>query len=106
MSITIGTRIGPYEVMSRIGEGGMGIVYRAHDTQLQRSVALKVLPDDFAEDKDRLERFQREAQLLASLNHPNIAHIYGLERTSEAFGPSRSYSRTSGGPFRGLCRLD
>jgi hypothetical protein len=84
MSITAGTRIGPYEVMSRIGEGGMGIVYRAHDTQLQRSVALKVLSDHFAEDKDRLERFQREAQLLASLNHPNIAHIYGLERTGGA----------------------
>jgi len=84
MAITAGTRIGPYEVMSRIGEGGMGIVYRAHDTQLQRSVALKVLPDHFAEDKDRLERFQREAQLLASLNHPNIAHIYGLERTGGA----------------------
>ena len=62
MSITAGTRIGPYEVMSRIGEGGMGIVYRAHDTQLQRNVALKVLPDHFAEDKDRLERFQREGR--------------------------------------------
>src|SRR5688572_7816384 len=82
MSIASGTRIGPYQVISRIGEGGMGIVYRALDTQLQRDVALKVLPDHFANDTDRLERFQREAQLLASLNHPNIAHIYGLERTS------------------------
>ena len=81
MSIPTGTRIGPYEVTSQIGEGGMGVVYRARDTKLQRDVALKVLPDNFANDPDRLARFQREAQLLASLNHHNIAHIYGLEQT-------------------------
>src|SRR4029079_9558669 len=84
MALASGSRIGPYEVTSRIGEGGMGVVYRARDTQLQRSVAIKVLPDHFADDSDRLERFQREAQLLASLNHPNIAHIYGFERTGTA----------------------
>jgi serine/threonine protein kinase/Tol biopolymer transport system component len=81
MSIPTGTRIGPYEVTSQIGEGGMGVVYRARDTKLQRDVALKVLPENFANDPDRLARFQREAQLLASLNHHNIAHIYGLEQT-------------------------
>jgi serine/threonine protein kinase/Tol biopolymer transport system component len=81
MSIKFGTRIGPYEVTSPLGEGGMGVVFRAHDTKLQRDVALKLLPDDFAGDPDRLSRFQREAQVLASLNHPNIAQIYGLEES-------------------------
>src|SRR5262249_24532988 len=79
MSIKPGTRIGPYEVASPLGEGGMGVVFRAHDTKLQRDVALKLLPDQFADDPDRLVRFQCEAQILASLNHPNIAQIYGLE---------------------------
>jgi eukaryotic-like serine/threonine-protein kinase len=79
MTLTSGTRIGPYEIKSPLGEGGMGIVYRARDTQLQRDVALKLLPDSFAQDADRLARFQREAQVLASLNHPNIAQIYGLD---------------------------
>src|SRR5438477_5150497 len=79
MSISPGSRIGPYEVTSPLGEGGMGVVYRARDTKLQRDVALKFLPDHFASDPDRLSRFQREAQVLASLNHPNIAQIYGFE---------------------------
>ena len=79
MSLTPGTRIGPYEIKSALGEGGMGVVFRAQDTKLQRDVALKLLPDHFAGDPDRLARFQREAQVLASLNHPNIAQIYGLE---------------------------
>src|SRR5262245_10184334 len=79
MSIESGSRIGPYQVTSQLGEGGMGVVYRAHDTKLQRDVALKLLPEQLAKDPDRLSRFQREAQLLASLNHPNIAQIYGLE---------------------------
>jgi eukaryotic-like serine/threonine-protein kinase len=79
MSIKPGTRIGPYEVTSPLGEGGMGVVFRAHDTKLRRDVALKLLPDHFANDPERLSRFQREAQVLASLNHPNIAQIYGLE---------------------------
>ena len=80
--MTAGTRIGPYEIKSPLGEGGMGVVFRALDTKLQREVALKLLPDHFAEDTDRLSRFQREAQVLASLNHPNIAQIYGLEESN------------------------
>lgn len=79
MSITPGTRIGSYQVDARLGEGGMGVVFRAHDTKLQRNVALKLLPDHFAADPERLARFRREAQVLAALNHPNIAQIYGLE---------------------------
>src|SRR5215510_16405893 len=82
MSIAPGSRIGPYEVTSQLGAGGMGIVFRARDTQLQRDVALKLLPDHFASDPDRLARFQREAQVLASLNHPNIAQVYGLEQAA------------------------
>jgi Tol biopolymer transport system component len=75
----IGSRIGPYEITAQLGEGGMGLVYRAKDFQLGREVALKVLPEGFAADPERLARFEREAKLLASLNHPNIAQIYGLE---------------------------
>jgi eukaryotic-like serine/threonine-protein kinase len=79
MAIAAGTRIGPYEVLSLLGAGGMGEVYRARDTTLHRDVAIKVLPDLFASDAERLARFTREAQTLAALNHPNIAHIHGLE---------------------------
>src|SRR5688572_31869465 len=81
MAIGPGSRLGPYEVTALIGEGGMGKVWRAHHTGLKRDDALKVLPDAFASDPDRLARFQREAQVLASLNHPNIAHVHGLERS-------------------------
>jgi len=80
--VLIGQRIGPYAVLSKLGEGGMGEVYRASDTRLGRDVAIKVLPDAFARDADRLARFQREAKTLAALNHPNIAHIHGLEDSS------------------------
>jgi len=80
----IGRRLGPYEVTTKLGEGGMGEVYRATDTQLQRDVAIKVLPPAFTEDPERLARFEREAKLLAQLNHPNIAHIYGMEASGEA----------------------
>ena len=76
-----GSRIGPYEVTALIGEGGMGKVWRAHHAALKRDDALKLLPDAFASDPERLRRFQREAQVLASLNHPNIAHVYGLEQS-------------------------
>ena len=78
MALTPGTRLGPYEVTAQIGVGGMGEVYRATDTKLKREVAIKVLPSALASDQDRLARFQREAEVLASLNHPNIAHICGL----------------------------
>src|SRR6266571_4317149 len=81
MALTPGTRLGLYEVIAQIGAGGMGEVYRARDTKLNRDVALKVLPDAFASDVDRFERFKREAQVLASLNHPHIAAIYGFEDT-------------------------
>ena len=79
MSWNVGSRLGHYQVTALIGEGGMGQVYQATDTQLHRQVALKILPEAFATDPDRLARFQREAQVLASLNHPNIAAIYGIE---------------------------
>jgi len=79
VALTPGTRLGVYEVKAQIGVGGMGEVYRARDSRLQRDVAIKVLPEAFAQDADRLARFEREARTLAALNHPNIAHIYGLE---------------------------
>ena len=82
MALTVGTRLGHYDVTALIGEGGMGQVWQATDTQLNRDVALKILPDAFAADQDRLARFQREAHVLASLNHPNIAAIYGLEQSA------------------------
>jgi serine/threonine-protein kinase len=86
MPLTTGSRLGPYEVVSALGAGGMGKVYRAHDSKLNRDVAIKVLPDLFASDPERLARFTREAQTLAALNHPNIAHVYGLEES----GPVRA----------------
>ena len=81
MGLAAGTRLGAYEIVGPIGAGGMGEVYRARDTTLNRDVAIKVLPDLFASDPERLARFTREAQTLASLNHPNIAHIHGLEES-------------------------
>src|SRR6266481_8942333 len=77
----LGCQIGSYEILSLLGVGGMGEVYQAHDTKLGRDVAIKVLPSAFVHDPDRLSRFQREARMLASLNHPNIATIYGLEQS-------------------------
>ena len=79
MPLAPGSRVGVYEVIAPIGRGGMGEVYRARDTTLHREVAVKVLPDAFAQDRDRLLRFEREARLLAALNHPNVAAIFGLE---------------------------
>ena len=83
MALTPGTRLGPYLVSGPLGSGGMGEVYRATDTTLKREVALKVLPASVAGDADRLARFQREAEVLAALNHPHIAAIYGLEKTPD-----------------------
>src|SRR5215470_2686532 len=79
MALDPGTRLGPYEIVAPLGEGGMGAVYRATDTKLRREVAIKVLSEAFAQDAARMQRFEREAQVLASLNHPNIAQIYGVE---------------------------
>jgi serine/threonine protein kinase len=78
----IGQTIGPYHIVDKLGEGGMGEVYRARDTKLDREVALKILPESFASDPDRLMRFEREAKTLASLNHPHIAQIHGFEQTA------------------------
>ena len=87
MPLAPGTRLGPYEVIAPLGAGGMGEVYRGRDARLQRDVALKILPALFAGDADRLARFEREAQALAALNHPNIAAIYGFEEgTGESAG--------------------
>jgi eukaryotic-like serine/threonine-protein kinase len=79
MPLSVGDKLGPYEILAPVGAGGMGEVYRGRDTKLAREVAIKVLPAAFASDHDRLARFEREAKVLASLNHPNIAQIYGLE---------------------------
>src|SRR5213595_3430725 len=81
MPISHGARLGPYEILALLGAGGMGEVYRAHDSKLGRDVAIKVLPEQFAREPERLARFQREAKMLAALNHPNIAAIYGLEQS-------------------------
>jgi serine/threonine protein kinase len=81
MTIGPGARLGPYEIVSAIGAGGMGEVYKSIDTNLKRAVAIKVLPPSFSGDPERLARFQREAEVLASLNHPNIATICGLEKS-------------------------
>jgi eukaryotic-like serine/threonine-protein kinase len=79
MTLSPGLRVGPYEVLAALGAGGMGEVYRAKDARLGRDVAIKALPEAFARDPERVARFQREAQVLATLNHPHIAQIYGLE---------------------------
>ncbi len=96
MALTPGTRLGVYDVLAAIGAGGMGQVWRARDTRLNRDVALKVLPDSFAHDPERLARFTREAQTLASLNHPNIAAIYGLEESAPSTGSGPGGSGQAG----------
>src|SRR6185295_13379996 len=91
----IGQQLGAYHVLDKIGEGGMGEVYRARDTALGRDVAIKVLPAGLAADAERMTRFRREAQALAALNHPNIAHVYGLE------GPALVMEFIPGADLRG-----
>src|SRR5262245_45718422 len=81
MPLASGMRLGPYEIVGRLGSGGMGEVYRVRDVRLRRDAAIKVLPDEIASDVQRLARLEREAQMLASLNHPNIAAIYGIEES-------------------------
>ena len=83
MPLTAGARLGVYEIVSALGAGGMGEVYLARDTRLGRHVAVKLLPDAFAQEADRVARFEREAKLLASLNHPGIAALYGLEESGD-----------------------
>src|SRR5580693_9317880 len=99
MALTVGTRLGPYEILASIGAGGMGEVYRARDTKLDREIAIKVLPAALAQDPERLARFEREAKVLAALNHPNIAQIYGVEERALVMelvpNPSKDRSRLS-----------
>ena len=100
MAISVGQRLATYEVLSLLGKGGMGEVYRARDTKLDRDVAIKTLPEEFAQDSDRAARFEREAKLLASVNHPNTALVAGdLNRTGSdsAIGNFRYWDPTRGG---------
>jgi len=98
MPLAVGSRIGPYEIVGLLGAGGMGEVYRARDAKLNREVAIKILPEAFAGDAERLARFNREAQSLAALNHPNIAAIYGMESPSPGSGQATRAGRgTRGG---------
>ena len=92
MTLEAGARLGSYEISSLLGKGGMGEVYRARDTNLGREVAIKVLPDEVAADAERLQRFEREARVLASLNHPNVATLYP--------GPDRRSASAVGKPSR------
>jgi serine/threonine protein kinase len=106
LTLSSGTRLGPYEIVAPLGVGGMGEVYRATDTNLKRQIAVKVLPASVASDPERLARFQREAEILAALNYPNIAHIHGLERAGGTValvmelveGPTLA-DRIAGGPL-------
>ena len=86
MTLSAGARFGPYEIVGPLGAGGMGQVFRARDPRLGRDIAIKILPDSFARDPSRVARFDREARLLASLNHANIAAIYGLEQSDDVTG--------------------
>ena len=101
MALTAGTRLGPYEILAAIGAGGMGEVYRARDTKLKRDVAMKVLPALFADDPERLARFEREAQVLASLNHPNIAHDLRARGDLDGSGHGAARARHGAGRGRG-----
>ena len=101
MALAPGVWLGPYEITAQIGVGGMGEVYRERDAKLDRDVAIKVLPESLAGDPERIARFQREAKTLASLNHPNIAAIYGLVRLARERPPHRRRSPLRGAFTRG-----
>jgi serine/threonine protein kinase len=102
MSVAIGTQLGPYEIQSPIGAGGMGEVYRAHDIRLDRIVAIKILPASFATDPDRLQRFAQEARAAAALNHPNILSIFDI---GNDHGPPYVVSELlDGKPFAPVCK--
>ena len=96
MSLSPGTRFGSYSITEPLGAGGMGEVYRARDTELGRDVAIKVLPESFTNDAARVARFEQEAKTLAALNHPNIAHIFGLERSGATTARRSSSASTEG----------
>ena len=102
MSLSAGTRLGCYEILSLIGAGGMGEVYRARDARLGRDVAIKVLPSEFAADPDRLRRFEQEARAVAALSHPNILAVYdvGTQEASHTSSPSCSKARPCGSGSR------
>jgi serine/threonine protein kinase len=104
MPLSVGDKLGPYEILAPIGAGGMGEVYRARDTRLDREVAIKVLPAPLAHDPERLARFEREAKVLASLNHPNIAQIYGVEESNRA--PALVMELVPGEPLKGPLPLE
>ena len=97
------SQIAHYRITSKLGEGGMGAVYRASDTKLNRDVAIKILPDAFAQDAARMQRFEREAQVLATLNHPNIAQIYGIEQGAIVMARGGLYSEFPGGRIQVGC---
>jgi len=104
MPLCAGDKLGPYEILAPLGAGGMGEVYRARDTKLDREVAVKILPDALSRDSDRLARFEREAKVLAALNHPNIAAIYGVEEHALVIGLVKG--QTLKGPLRVETALD
>src|ERR1700734_3368171 len=104
MALTAGTRLGPYEIIAPLGAGGMGEVYRAKDTKLDRHVAIKVLPAHLAQDAERLARFEREAKVLAALNHPNIATIHGVEESGGV--PALVMELVPGEPLKGPLPLE
>jgi serine/threonine protein kinase len=106
MALSFGTRLGPDEILALLGAGGMGEVYRARDTKLNRDVAIKVLLPAVANDADRLARFNREAQTLAALNHPNIAHIHGLEESDPSTHSASSGQAGSGQAGVRACARD
>jgi serine/threonine protein kinase len=104
MALSAGSRLGSYEVLALLGAGGMGEVYRARDTKLGRDVAIKIVSDGFSHDPERVARFEREAHMLAAMNHPHIAAIYGLEESSDrsSWSWSSSTARRWPKPWRGL----